>query len=140
MISTSAFSLSLEENRECLRSSPTRGAPEPGGAGGLCILQQGRAPPVPSSLPPGRLPAARLPRPPHAVPGRGRPRAGAVLPDPGGAADQPGEQQEDGDPVSYSCVLITKLHISFSPCDAGSDRFGWTGECKREATGFLSGM
>lgn len=55
---------------------------------------------VPSPLPVGRLPAAGLRCPPQALPGRGRAGAGAVLPDPGGAADQPGEPQKDLDPVS----------------------------------------
>lgn len=112
------FSHTLEHQH--LRSSPTRGAPEPGGAGGLCVLHQGRAPLVSSPVPAGRLPAAGLLRPPHALPGRGRAGAGAVLPDPGGAAGQPGEQQKDLDPVScFSSLFFMKLHGSSEGSDPG---------------------
>ena len=77
-----------------------RGASEPGCTGGVCVLHQRRTEQVQSSLPAGRLPAARLHSSPHALSRRRRSRAGAVLPDPRGAAGQPREQQEDCDPVS----------------------------------------
>lgn len=77
-----------------------RGASESGCTGGVCVLHQRRTEQVQSSLPAGRLPAARLHSSPHALSRRRRSRAGAVLPDPRGAAGQPREQQEDCDPVS----------------------------------------
>lgn len=91
-----------------------RGAPEPGGAGGVCLLHPGRTVQVPGPLPAGRLPAARLRRSPHAFPRRRRSRAGAVLPDPGGAAAQPGEQQEDRDPVSVALVFV-RSRLTLTP-------------------------
>lgn len=75
---------------------------ESGGAGRVRFLHQRGTRQVQSPLAAGCLPAAGLHSSPHALPRWKRPRAGAVLPDPQGAAGLPREQQEDGDPVSLT--------------------------------------
>ncbi|XP_053700411.1 cyclin-dependent kinase inhibitor 3 isoform X3 [Synchiropus splendidus] len=76
-----------------------RGAAEPGGAGRLRLLHQRGAEQVPRALAAGHLRAPGLRRAPLPLPGRRRPRAAAVQPDPGGAAGLPAEEQEDRAPL-----------------------------------------
>lgn len=99
----------LKSSSELSSSSWHRGAPQPGRPGRVRFLHQGRTEPLPCPRPAGRLPAERIHRPPHAFSRWKCPGAAAVLPDPGGAAVQPGEQQEDVGPVSHTVSVMASV-------------------------------